>query len=159
MNTKIHTTNQEKMLRNVLRVASTKVATRQSTAIMRTGAVLGARIAQYSNGQQFPRAQTQFQSLYQPMRFYSATGSSLSKEDVLKRVKDVIKDFNKNTDAEKIGVDTAFNKDLGLDSLDTVELLVAVEEEFEIEIPDKIADELKTVGETVEYILSNPEAN
>ncbi|CAL9729213.1 acyl carrier protein, mitochondrial [Monosporozyma unispora] len=144
------------MLRSVLRVASLRVSSPSSAMAMKSGAIVGSRMIHYSMSNRTPGAQ--FQKL-QPIRFYSAAASNLSKDDVLTRVKDVIKTFNKNTDAEKISLETAFNKDLGLDSLDTVELLVAVEEEFEIEIPDKIADDLKTVGETVEYILSNPESN
>lgn len=145
------------MLRSVLRVASLKAATPSTVSSMRCGAVMGSRMIHYSMANSAPGAQ--FQKL-QPIRFYSAAAASnLSKDDVLTRVKDVIKTFKKNTDAEKVSLETAFNKDLGLDSLDTVELLVAVEEEFEIEIPDKVADDLKTVGETVEYILSNPESN
>ncbi|KAH3899987.1 probable Acyl carrier protein, mitochondrial [Saccharomycodes ludwigii] len=93
------------------------------------------------------------------LRFYSAA-STLSKDDITKRVIDVVKSFDKATAAkENITAQTTFHKDLGLDSLDTVELLVAVEEEFDIEIPDKVADELKSVGETINYISSNPEAN
>lgn len=90
-------------------------------------------------------------------RLYSTT--NLNKDDVLRRVRDVVKTFNKSADPSKIQLETAFQKDLKLDSLDTVELLVAVEEEFDIEIPDKVADELKTIGETVDFIVSNPEAN
>ena len=51
-----------------------------------------------------------------------------------------------------ITLESSFQKDLGLDSLDTVEALVALEEEFDLEIPDKISDEIKTVGEAVDYI-------
>lgn len=91
------------------------------------------------------------------LRLYST--SNLNKDDVLRRVRDVVKTFNKSADPSKIQLETAFQKDLKLDSLDTVELLVAVEEEFDIEIPDKVADELKTIGETVDFIASNPEAN
>ena len=84
----------------------------------------------------------------------------MSREEVTKRVSSVIKAFNKDNSATtEITDSTSFQKDLGLDSLDTVELLVAIEEEFDIEMPDKVADELKTVGETIEYIVSNPEAN
>ena len=151
------------MLRSVLlRVAPLRIATKQySTVIRRNGVSLTNKTFNCSVKNTVPLS-LQFQRL-QSIRLYSEAAannsSSLNKDEVLKRVKDVIKTFNKNTDTEKINLDTAFNKDLGLDSLDTVELLVAVEEEFEIEIPDKIADDLKTVGETVDYILSNPEAN
>ena len=93
-------------------------------------------------------------------RLYSTEGSKLSREEVTKRVSSVIKAFNKDNSATtEITDSTSFQKDLGLDSLDTVELLVAIEEEFDIEMPDKVADELKTVGETIQYIVSNPEAN
>lgn len=92
-------------------------------------------------------------------RFYSA---NLSQDQVSQRVIDVIKAFDKNSPSianKQISSDTQFHKDLGLDSLDTVELLVAIEEEFDIEIPDKVADDLRSVGETVNYIASNPDAN
>lgn len=92
-----------------------------------------------------------------PARFYSA--ASVDKKEITTRVIDVIKAFDKTAAASEVTPQTYFHKDLGLDSLDTVELLVAIEEEFDIEIPDKVADELKSVGETVDYIASNPEAN
>ncbi|SCV99423.1 LAFE_0A02828g1_1 [Lachancea fermentati] len=91
-----------------------------------------------------------------PLRFYS---SSLNKDEISSRVIDVVKAFDESTASANVTNATQFSKDLGLDSLDTVELLVAIEEEFDIEIPDKVADEIKTVGEAVDYIASNPEAN
>lgn len=55
--------------------------------------------------------------------------------------------------------DTAsFEKDLGLDSLDTVELVMAIEEEFAIEIPDSEADKILSVPDAVAYIAANPQA-
>ncbi|UCS19548.1 ACP1 [Nakaseomyces glabratus] len=94
--------------------------------------------------------------MLRPVRFYS---QGLSKDVVQKRVVDVIKAFDKTSASADITEDTLFHKDLKLDSLDTVELLVAIEEEFDVEFPDKVADELKSVKETVDYILSNPDAN
>lgn len=149
------------MLRSIIRVAPLRIATKHYSTAMRRNGISLANKTIYGSIKNTVSVSTQFQKL-QTIRLYSEaakSGSSLNRDEVLKRIKDVIKAFNKDTDAEKISLETAFNKDLGLDSLDTVELLVAVEEEFEIEIPDKIADDLKTVGETVEYILSNPEAN
>ena len=55
-------------------------------------------------------------------------------------------------DKEKITTDTSFVNDLGADSLDTVELVMELEEEFDINIPDDAADKIQTVGEAVEYI-------
>ena len=48
-----------------------------------------------------------------------------------------------------------FVNDLGADSLDTVELIMALEEEFDIEIPDEKAEKIKTVGEAIDYIEQN----
>jgi NADH dehydrogenase (ubiquinone) 1 alpha/beta subcomplex 1 len=51
-----------------------------------------------------------------------------------------------------------FQKDLGLDSLDTVEVVMAIEEDFDISVPDKIADNLRTVKETIEFIAEKTHA-
>jgi len=51
-----------------------------------------------------------------------------------------------------------FQKDLGLDSLDTVELVMAIEEEFAIEIPDSEADKILSCGDAISYICTNPMA-
>lgn len=52
--------------------------------------------------------------------------------------------------------DAHFEKDLGLDSLDVVELVMALEEEFGVEIPDAEADKISSVGDAVNYVISNP---
>jgi acyl carrier protein len=57
----------------------------------------------------------------------------------------------------KISGTSHFTNDLGLDSLDTVEVVMAIEEEFSIEIPDKDADEIRTVGDAINYIFDLPE--
>jgi acyl carrier protein len=53
---------------------------------------------------------------------------------------------------EKVTEDASFVEDLGADSLDTVELVMAFEEEFEIEIPDEDAEQLQTVGDAIRYL-------
>ena len=55
---------------------------------------------------------------------------------------------------DEITMEASFIDDLGADSLDIVELLMALEEEFEIEIPDEEAEKLTTVGDIVEYVKS-----
>jgi acyl carrier protein len=56
---------------------------------------------------------------------------------------------------EKVTDDASFVEDLGADSLDTVELVMAFEEEFGIDIPDEDAEQLRTVGEAIKYLKEN----
>lgn len=57
-------------------------------------------------------------------------------------------------DETEVTIDSTFIDDLGADSLDIVELIMAFEEEFNVEIPDDVAEKIKTVKDTVEYIDS-----
>lgn len=58
-------------------------------------------------------------------------------------------------DADQVTLEANFVEDLGADSLDTVELIMAFEEEFDVEIPDTDAEKIKTVQDVVNYIESN----
>lgn len=60
-----------------------------------------------------------------------------------------------DADAEEMTADTRIAEDLGADSLDVVELLMSIEDEFEVEIPDEEIENLKTIGDVVEYIQNN----
>lgn len=86
-----------------------------------------------------------------------STGSGLSKEEVEARVLDVFKGFEK-VNPTKLTTTARFKEDLALDSLDAVEVVMAVEEEFSIEIPDAEADEITSVQQAIKYILESPEA-
>ena len=55
-------------------------------------------------------------------------------------------------DKEKVARETSFVNDLGADSLDTVELVMELEEEFEVDIPDDAAEKIQTVGQAIEFI-------
>ncbi|WP_418961684.1 acyl carrier protein [Veillonella atypica] len=57
-------------------------------------------------------------------------------------------------DEAEVTIDSTFIDDLGADSLDIVELIMAFEEEFNVEIPDDVAEKIKTLKDTVEYIDS-----
>jgi acyl carrier protein len=70
---------------------------------------------------------------------------------VMERVTDIVAD-QLGADKEKITADTSFVNDLGADSLDTVELVMELEEEFDINIPDDAAEKIQTVGQAVKYI-------
>ena len=74
--------------------------------------------------------------------------------DIEQKVKDII--INElGVEAEKVTRDASFVEDLGADSLDTVELVMAFEEEFGMEIPDEEAEKLQTVGDAIDYIQNN----
>lgn len=60
-------------------------------------------------------------------------------------------------DEDDITMDSGFADDLGADSLDLVELIMALEEEFDMEIPDEDAEKITTVGDVVDYIKSRVE--
>ena len=81
--------------------------------------------------------------------------STLSKEDVLTRSVAVLKTFEIKTPEQPITLSTQFGKDLGMDSLDYNDALVALEEEFDVVFDDNVANEITTVGEAVEYITKN----
>jgi acyl carrier protein len=71
--------------------------------------------------------------------------------DVAERVKKIVVE-HLNVDAEKVNDSASFIEDLGADSLDTVELVMAFEEEFGIEIPDDAAESIVTVGDAIKFI-------
>ena len=70
------------------------------------------------------------------------------------KVKDIIVE-QLGVDAEKVTLEASFIEDLGADSLDTVELVMALEEEFDIEISDDEAENISTVQTAIDYINSN----
>jgi acyl carrier protein len=67
------------------------------------------------------------------------------------RVKNIIVE-QLGVDADQVTTEASFVEDLGADSLDTVELVMAFEEEFDIEIPDEDAEKMITVGQAVSYL-------
>ena len=75
--------------------------------------------------------------------------------DVAEKVKKIIAEHLGIDDMEKITEDAKFIDDLGADSLDTVELVMAFEEAFEVEIPDEKAETILTVGDAISHLESN----
>lgn len=70
------------------------------------------------------------------------------------RVKEIIVE-QLGIDPEEVTTEASFVNDLGADSLDTVELVMALEEEFDMEIPDEEAEKLQTVGQSIDYIKNH----
>ena len=74
--------------------------------------------------------------------------------NIEEKVKDIIVD-QLGVAEDQVKPDAKFIEDLGADSLDTVELVMAFEEEFDIEVPDEEAEKLTSVGEVTAYIENN----
>ena len=73
----------------------------------------------------------------------------------MSEIKDKVKDIiveQLGVNAEQVSPEAKFIEDLGADSLDTVELVMAFEEEFNIEVPDEDAEKLTTVGDVLDYV-------
>ena len=77
----------------------------------------------------------------------------MTKPSIEERVTKIVCD-QMGTTPDKVSRDTSFINDLGADSLDTVELVMEFEDEFEISIPDEDAEKIQTVGSAIEYITS-----
>ena len=75
----------------------------------------------------------------------------MTQEEIFEKVKELVIDRLGVTE-DAVSTEASFVDDLGADSLDIVELVMAIEEEFEIEIPDEDAEKVVTVGDVVEYL-------
>ncbi|HEY5596660.1 MAG TPA: acyl carrier protein [Candidatus Bipolaricaulota bacterium] len=78
-------------------------------------------------------------------------GENLTREEITEKVKSIILD---KLDVEEADItdDASFIESLGADSLDTVEMIMELEDEFNLEIPDEAAEKLSTVGDAIRYI-------
>lgn len=74
--------------------------------------------------------------------------------DIFEKVKKIVVE-QLEVDPDSVTPEASFANDLGADSLDTVELVMALEEEFGIEIPDEVAETIDTVGKAAEHISAN----
>jgi acyl carrier protein len=74
-----------------------------------------------------------------------------AEKTIEQRIKDIIVD-QLSVNADQVTPEAKFIEDLGADSLDTVELVMALEEEFGMEIPDEEAEKLQTVGDVIKYV-------
>ena len=73
---------------------------------------------------------------------------------VFDKIKEILAE-QLDADVDEMTMDTNIARDLGADSLDVVELLMSIEDEFEVEIPDEEIENIKTIGDLTEYIQNN----
>jgi len=78
----------------------------------------------------------------------------MNKEELFAKIKSIVAD-KLSISEDQITEEASFIDDLGADSLDTVELVMALEDEFDLDIPDDEAEKLSTVGKAIEYVLNN----
>jgi len=78
----------------------------------------------------------------------------MERDELLKKVKAIVAD-KLSISEDQITEEASFIEDLGADSLDTVELVMALEEEFSLDIPDEDAEKLTTVGKAMDYIVGH----
>ena len=79
--------------------------------------------------------------------------AQITKDEVEEKVTNIVCS-QLGTSRDKVQPDTSFINDLGADSLDTVELVMEFEDEFEISIPDEDAEKIQTVGDAIDYIFN-----
>ena len=75
----------------------------------------------------------------------------MTEVEIFEKIKKIVME-QLGVELDKVTMDASFADDLGADSLDAVEFIMALEETFDIEVPDEDAEKLKTVGDAVKYI-------
>lgn len=78
----------------------------------------------------------------------------MQRDELLGKIKEIVAD-KLSIGEDQVTEDASFIDDLGADSLDTVELVMALEDEFDLDIPDEDAEKMTTVGKAIDYVLAN----
>jgi len=78
----------------------------------------------------------------------------MERDELLQKIKEIVAD-KLSISEDQVTEEASFIDDLGADSLDTVELVMALEDEFDLDIPDEDAEKLTTVGKAIDYVLEH----
>ncbi|CCH47066.1 acyl carrier protein, mitochondrial precursor,putative [Wickerhamomyces ciferrii] len=105
----------------------------------------------------FPTTQLRLSLTPSLIRSYSHA-PELTRDIIKERVLDIFEGFDKVAEDKSLEETSDISKDLGLDSLDIVDIVMALEEEFSIEIPEKDVPGLKTIGDAINYIENTPDS-
>jgi NADH dehydrogenase (ubiquinone) 1 alpha/beta subcomplex 1 len=139
------------MLSSVVRAVGRLVSSRSTTFVPETSVALNRSSSTF-----FTIVRKQ-----QPLFFFNnnirSFASFLPREEVTDRIIQVVTNFDK-VDSAKVSPSSKFSEDLGLDSLDAVEVVMAIEDEFAIEIPDAEADKIASIEDAISYIIAHPMA-
>ena len=137
------------------RVAISRVAARAAAAAVGSNCSNGVTNTTYH---MFDALRAQRPMIVQTsVRTFAAPQTFLDPGEVAERIMTVVRNFDQ-VDGSKVTDKVKFTDDLGLDSLDVVEVVMAIEDEFAIEIPDAEADKMASIPDAVEYITSHPMA-
>lgn len=91
------------------------------------------------------------------VRFYAGF-PALTRDIAKERILELLEGYDKITSTKEITELSSYVQDLGLDSLDVAEVVMELEHEFNIQIPDNESDSLKTVGQTIDFVLSQKDS-
>lgn len=91
------------------------------------------------------------------VRNFADAPQFLEEDEVTQRILDVLKKFPR-IEESKLSADANFTKDLGIDSLDAVEVVMLIEDEFNLQIPDQEAEKIQSIPDAVRYVTTHPTA-
>ncbi len=138
-----------RLIGNIAKNAISRQNTRSLAALAFNSAHRGNNNTQIGRQNAFCRKQQ--------LKFYS-DAPPLTREIIKGRIIDLLETYGKTKKNIEITEKSSLSKDLGLDSFDVVEVIMEIEYEFSIIIPDDDADDIKTVGQAIDYIAKQPDA-
>jgi acyl carrier protein len=120
----------------------------------RVGHVATARKGVRGGNLGFPHDSVSIGALTTPTEKGEISGMATSREEILEQVKGALSE-KLGIDESEITEDASFEEDLGADSLDLVEVVMDLEDQFGLKIPDEDARELTTVGKAIDYVIAH----